>query len=49
MKENLNLLHNKKILVSVALRRFKEKKDAAKALGISTRGLINLRKEWGWP
>jgi len=48
MKENLNLLYHRKLLVRVALGRFKEKEDAAKALGISSRQLLNLRREWGW-
>ncbi len=49
MKENLNLDYNRKKLVSVALRRFKLKKDAAAALGITTKCLENYRKQWGWP
>ena len=34
---NLNLKHNKKLLIAEALRRYRFKKQAAKALGVSTK------------
>ena len=34
---NLNLEHNKKLLIAEALRRYRFKKQAAKALGVSTK------------
>jgi len=38
-EDNLSLVENKSLLVNIALKRFKTKKEAAKALGCTTRYL----------
>lgn len=48
MTENLDLTYNKKLLVAAALNKHKLKKDAAKALGVTTKTLHNLMVSWGW-
>ena len=43
---NLNIERMKKIHVSIALKRYKTKKEAAQALGITTRGLDKMIERW---
>ena len=44
---NLNIKDNHRFLVKVALHRYKLKKDAAKALGITTKTLRGLIRDYG--
>lgn len=45
-KMNLKIEHHRKILVLFALKKFKKKKDAASALGISVKWLTKLEKQY---
>lgn len=43
---SLNIERMKKIHVSIALKKYKTKKEAAQALGITTRGLDKMIERW---
>lgn len=45
MKENLNLQYHRERLITIALKKYDLQKDAAKALGITTRTLQKLKSK----
>ena len=45
MRETLNLKYHQHRLVKFALKKYKLKRDAAKALGITTKTLKKIREE----
>jgi hypothetical protein len=46
---NLNIEHHKRILVKAALKKYRFKKQAANALGISVKYLTTIQKEFNEP
>lgn len=45
MRENLNLQYHRERLITIALKKYDLQKDAAKALGITTRTLQKIKSK----